>query len=284
VSLGGRYQRANAAYEDGRLFTVNVDGVMRAFDAATGEGLWSMQLPDKSLFSGPPVARGRKVFVAGVGPGGAMFGVSGLTGEVLWTQSVEGGDGSAPAVTESGVYGSWACVQAYKFAPDTGQGLWHYDSWCSGGGGMTPALIANRLYAPDFAGAGPLVLDPLTGESLGTFATDGTPAGTAQALFVMKSGALMAFPHGSSTATWTVPALGYSSAPIVVGAHVVVGTNTSMKVVVVSAATGELVSSDLLEAAVTAGSDVGYVGAPLSGLAAANNHLFVPAGQYLYSY
>ena len=60
VALGGRYQRANAAYEDGRLFTVNVDGVMRAFDAATGEGLWSVQLPDKSLFSGPPVARGRR--------------------------------------------------------------------------------------------------------------------------------------------------------------------------------------------------------------------------------
>jgi len=185
-------------------------------------------------------------------------------------------------VTESGVYASYACVQAYSYAADTGRLLWHHDSSCSGGGGMTPAVFGNRIYAPDFA-AQSLVLNPLTGEELGTFFGDTTPAGTARTAFILNDGHLTARPHDSTTPTWAVGDGTLSSAPLVVGAHVVIATTTK-KITVLSAATGELVSSDLLDDAVTPGGDVGYVGAPLSGLAAANNHLFVPAGNFLYAF
>ena len=36
VDLGGTYGWSNAAYDAGRVFAVNFDGLLRAFDAASG--------------------------------------------------------------------------------------------------------------------------------------------------------------------------------------------------------------------------------------------------------
>src|SRR3982750_1809608 len=44
-SLGGTYYWAGAAYDAGRVFTVNGDGVMQALDAASGASVWAEQLP-----------------------------------------------------------------------------------------------------------------------------------------------------------------------------------------------------------------------------------------------
>src|SRR5437588_4050907 len=44
--LGGGYSWANAAYDNGRVFALNVDGLTRAFDAKSGSLLWSRQIPD----------------------------------------------------------------------------------------------------------------------------------------------------------------------------------------------------------------------------------------------
>ena len=49
IDLGGSRHWSNAAYDNGRVFVVNHDGVLRAFDAASGALLWSKQLPGNFL-------------------------------------------------------------------------------------------------------------------------------------------------------------------------------------------------------------------------------------------
>src|SRR5262249_20648456 len=41
IDLGGSRPWSNAAYDAGRVFAVNIDGLLRAFDAASGTLLWS---------------------------------------------------------------------------------------------------------------------------------------------------------------------------------------------------------------------------------------------------
>ena len=50
IDLGGSRPWSNAAYDAGRVFAVNHDGVLRAFDAASGALLWSKQLPGQIFF------------------------------------------------------------------------------------------------------------------------------------------------------------------------------------------------------------------------------------------
>ena len=55
----------------GKVFVINVDGLLRAFDANTGALAWSTQL-SQYLFSSPPTAQGGVVYVGGSGGGGTL--------------------------------------------------------------------------------------------------------------------------------------------------------------------------------------------------------------------
>jgi outer membrane protein assembly factor BamB len=69
VDLGGTYNWSNAAYDSGHVFVVNYDGLLRAFDAASGALQWSKQLPEQYSFDSPPTASGGVVYVVGAGTG-----------------------------------------------------------------------------------------------------------------------------------------------------------------------------------------------------------------------
>ena len=45
ANVDGLFGFANAAYDSGKVFVVNFDAVVKAFDAATGTLLWSVLLP-----------------------------------------------------------------------------------------------------------------------------------------------------------------------------------------------------------------------------------------------
>ncbi len=75
-ALGGTYGWATAAYGDGRVYAINTDGVLSAYDAATGARGWSTTLKDQYSFSSPPTAAGGMVFVGGAGSGGTVYGVA----------------------------------------------------------------------------------------------------------------------------------------------------------------------------------------------------------------
>jgi outer membrane protein assembly factor BamB len=287
IDLGGFFPWSHAAYALGRVFTVNYDGLMQAFDAASGQQIWTTQLPGQYAFSSPPTVYGRRVFVGGAGGGGTMYGVAGNTGRVLWTAPVENGDDSSPVVTDSGVYVSYACVQAYGFDPASGSLLWHHSGDCEGGGGDTMALLGSVLYARDWASS-PLTLDAASGKVEGTFSSTTIPAGSSTTLFTTKSGALVATPlAGVATPLWTYSATMVTSAPLVIGDQVAIGSSVGEagltgEIDVLDAKSGKVLSSDPLPAPVSAPSEL--QSSPLTGMAAADNHLFFSAGGTLYAY
>lgn len=76
IELGGSSPASYAAYEGGKVFTVNYDGEVRAFEATTGAELWSMHLPSMGRFDSALTALGGKIYITGGGGSDAIFAVS----------------------------------------------------------------------------------------------------------------------------------------------------------------------------------------------------------------
>ena len=117
-----------------------------------------------------------------------------------WTDQVENGDASSPSVTDSGVYVSYACGQAYDFAPQSGASIWHHTSGCEGGGGSTSPVAAGRLWMCENYDTGPLILDPASGAEIGTFSSTAIPAFDGDTAFFLN-GANLEATDASSGAT-----------------------------------------------------------------------------------
>ena len=280
VALGGTYFWSSATYANGRVFAVNFDGVMSAYDAATGKQLWASQMTGQYSFSSAPTAFGGRVYVGGAGSGGTVYGVDASTGNIVWTAGVENGDDSSPAVSASGVYVSYACNNAYAFSPAQGTSFWSYSGSCEGGGGKTVALIDGRVYTRD--SMGDLILDASKGTLVGSYGSAYIPAGANGFLYTVNDGKVAAAQEGGASPKWTFGDGSIATAPLVVGHHVVVGTSSG-ELDVLSAADGSVVSSVQIGAGISS-PDEQNVSSPLTGLAAANDGLYVPAGTALYAY
>jgi hypothetical protein len=70
------------AYDHGKLFVVNDGGMLRSFDAATGQAGWSTKLPGQYAFSSPPTAVNGVIYVGGAGSAGTLYAVDESTGNV----------------------------------------------------------------------------------------------------------------------------------------------------------------------------------------------------------
>ncbi|TMD20127.1 MAG: choice-of-anchor D domain-containing protein [Chloroflexi bacterium] len=281
VSLGGTYPVASAAYDAGRVFTVNYSGQMRAFNEYTGTALWTTELPGQYAFSSPPTAVNGIVYTGGAGSGGTVYAVRESDGALLWTGSVMNGDNSSPAVTSAGVYVSYACGQSYDFDPVSGALLWHHSTDCSGGGGKTPVLANGQLYVRD-ASSGNVVLDPGDGHALGSFTANRAPAISGARGFFLNNSTLTAIDLNTNTTLWTFTGDGaLSSAPIVVNGFIYVGsTNGNLYAI---DPTGNQVWTANVGQAISA-PDEQNVSQPLTGLGAGYGYLLVPAGNTLNLY
>jgi outer membrane protein assembly factor BamB len=98
--VAGTYYTSLIAYDSGRLFVVNFDGVLQALDAATGKQLWRTQLPGQYAFESPPTARDGVVYLNGAGSGVTLYAVLESNGAVLWSQTMVAGDTSSPTLSE----------------------------------------------------------------------------------------------------------------------------------------------------------------------------------------
>ena len=205
ADLPGTYFFADAAYDSGKVFVVNFDGLMKAFDAASGSPLWSVNLPGQYAFTSAPTAVNGIVFIGGAGSGGTVYAVNETNGEVLWTMPVENGDSSSPAVTGGNVYVSYACPQSYAFNAVNGQQLWHHDSCCEGGGGATPVVHGGQVYVrEDFCDAtSGLVLDGNTGNPIGGFTSDTPPAFIGNLVLYLDDGTLVGVDVPSGQQLWS---------------------------------------------------------------------------------
>ena len=279
-AIPGTYAFSAAAYDAGRVFVVNSDGLLQALDPATGAQLWSRQLPGQSSFTSPPSAANGVVYTSGAGSGGTMYAVDEASGALLTTQPVANGDHSSPALSGSGVFASYACDQAYGFAKTTLAPVWHYSTGCSGGGGKSAVYAGGRVYVRD-ASAGNLVLDASNGTNLGSFATGPAvaPAVDATRIFTLSGGALSEQTL-AGTAGWSFTGDGtLTSAPILLStpaAEYVVEGSSSGHLYLLDAGTGTVAWSTTLAAGVAAPDEQNAL--QLTGLGAGQGLLVVPAG------
>jgi outer membrane protein assembly factor BamB len=267
---------ANAAYDSGKVFVVNGDGLMKAFDAAVGTLLWSVSLPGQYSFTSPPTAVNGIVFTGGAGSGGTVYAVDETNGAVLWMMPVENGDHSSPAVTQGKVFVSYACPQSYSFDATSGQQLWHYSSCCGGGGGKTPVVHAEQVYVRDdyCDQTGGLVLDANTGTVVRGFDSDRLPAFFGDLALFLQSGTLRAV-DSNGQVLWSFAGDGdLTSAPLIANQTIYIGSNSGTLYGL--NATGQQIWSTQVGAPIPAPDEHNFF--LTTGLGAGDGLLIVPAG------
>jgi outer membrane protein assembly factor BamB len=221
------------AFDNGRIFTLDSDTFVTAFDATTGQRIWKNQLvkpPYGGEASAAPTAY-RGIVYASVSNG--VMAVDEREGTVLWSQTVWGGDVSSPAVSDLGAFASYFCEQNYAFDRISGMQLWYNAGTCTGADGATPVLYDGTLFTRDDFPPGNLRLDATNGAVEGTLASTLAPAFHGSRGYYVSETAFSDVPMGTLSAVdlasqavlWTFNGDGYlSTAPVVVGGQVIVGS------------------------------------------------------------
>jgi outer membrane protein assembly factor BamB len=274
VDLGGSRPWSNAAYDAGRVFVVNHDGVLRAFDAASGAVLWTTQLPDQNAFWSPPTASGGVVYTTGAGLGSTLYAVDQQDGTVNWTALFfDGVNNSSPAVTPTGVFVS--LNQLAAFSPDGSL------IWTQPGAAATPVVFGGRLFVGDTL-TPKLMYDAATGAPLGSFPPGPPPAFSGSTGFFLTGSILRARDAYSGAVRWTFTGDGtLSSAPIVVNGYVYIGSSSG-KLYALDASTGANVWTGNVGAVIQ--TTESPVSRPHTGLGAGDGLVVVPASNLLVAY
>jgi outer membrane protein assembly factor BamB len=262
------------AYDQGHVYVADRNGVT-AFDSATGAQLWRRVFDDTIGIEAAPVATAGMVFVA-VRSYDMLWALNGTTGQPYWSADVQMGI-AGPTVGGGAVYMSLSCSHAYAFDLHWGSPIWATTP-CSGGiTSYTAVLAGDRLYVRD-TDSGDAILQASSGAKIGGFASDQIPAVDATRAFFVRNGQLIA----SGGAGWSFAGDGMlSTAPIVVNGIVYIGS-WGGNVFGVDASTGNQVWTDRPSFGVPP-TDETMTGI-LSGLAAADHLLVVPAYRNLVAY
>jgi outer membrane protein assembly factor BamB len=291
VNLAGPSFWSTLCYENGRVFALIGNGLLRAFDGTSGALIWARQLPGQFSFTSPPTVFQGVVYAGGGGNGGTAYAVSADTGNVLWSVPLANAGSSSPAVTTEGVYLSYLCINVYKLNPANGSQIWrNYIPGCSGSG-RVPVLYNGRLYARSPGSNSDWIYDSQTGGLAGDFNTSkSAPAFSGNMGFFLywpgfsgSYGTLVGRNVDSNLVYWSFTGDGaLQSSVLVVNDYVYVGSNTG-KLFAVEAATGHQVWST------TAGTSIPYVdevnsSQPITGFAAGEGILVVPTSTTLVAY
>jgi outer membrane protein assembly factor BamB len=269
------------AYESNRVFAINFNGLLRAYDASTGTQLWTRQLSGQA-FTSPPTAMGGTVYVGGVS---TLYAVNASDGTVKWSVPNAGGDQSAPAVTTNALYVSYSCNNAWAIGPAAGNVIWHYTSSCFGGGGKTPVYYNGRVYIRD-TGLENLAFDAAVGLPVASIPAGPAPAfhgSTGFYLNVNIISTLEARDISTNAVKWTFTGDGtLSSAPIIVNGTVYIGS-TSGKLYALDENTGANIWTGVVGSPVNR-PDEQNLSEPLIGLGAGEGLLVVPASSSVVAY
>ena len=283
VVIPGSYFWCGLAYSNGRVFVVNHNGLLRAFDAGTGLELWSSQMPGQYSFTSPPSPYNGIIYFGGAGGGGNVYAVRESDGAVIWNVHMGSGDyHCSPAIGDGGVFVNYACGRSYRFDLLTGAEVWRYTTGCSGGGGRTPVYYNGRFYGRlhRYSPKG-FVLDAATGVEVGRYDATPIPAFWDNQGFFVTSSALECRDAGTLNLIWRfAPMGGIVSAPIVVNGTVYVGGGETLYAA--DPETGGLLWSTNVGSSIWAPDE--HNARMLTGLGAGEGILVVPAGNLLVAY
>ena len=278
VELGGTYWWSAIAYDRGKIFALNGDGLLRSYDPQNGTPLWSTKLPNQDRFSGAPTALNGILYATGHGSGGTSYAVDETNGQVLWTVPI-GGFHEAPAVTDTAVYVAQECSQVHALAPRTGQTIWKQTTDCEGSFGAAAVYYNNKVYLRSISPPNLLVLDAKTGKKINIYSSQRTPVFDGSRGFIFSNGTLQAFDEATGRVLWSFAGDGdLTSNPLVVNGVLYMGSKAG-KLYGLNPSTGSQVFSIALPAPVTAPDD--WNGKRSEGMGAGNGRLFVPASTWL---
>jgi outer membrane protein assembly factor BamB len=149
-STPGTYFSAHIAANGGRVFSVNTDGVVRAFAADSGAPAWTTHLPDQSFVEAPPVAHAGTVFVhdARASSGSTLYALSAASGAVRWKAQVPLRGFGWPVLDGERVFLADGCGNAHALAQTTGEVVWtrQREKDCANEG--VPVVAGGRLFTP----------------------------------------------------------------------------------------------------------------------------------------
>ena len=101
----GKGPKSNPVVDDGRVFTMSINGTLRAWDAATGEALWrhveagNDTHPYWGTTTSPIVEDGKVIAHVGSCEKGALIAWDAATGKVVWRNDADPSCYSSPVVT-----------------------------------------------------------------------------------------------------------------------------------------------------------------------------------------
>jgi outer membrane protein assembly factor BamB len=280
IAIGGS---ANAAFDSGKIFVISSPfasaATIEAYDAQSGSQLWSTLLTGQYSFTGGLTAANGFVYAGGAGSGGTLYAVDQTTGAIAWTQSVQNGDNSTPAITADGVYVTYPCW-TYDFRPATGESIWNNNTGCEGGGGATPVVANQTVYSPNgTSGYNGSTYNAETGTLIGTYSADSPSAFSATTGYFLQDGTLRGISVANNTVLWSFAGDGQlTGAPIAVNQYVFI-SSASGNLYALDGATGQQMWKVTLPAPVD-----WQLAVPLSGLSAGDGLLVVPAGTKVTTY
>ncbi|MDN5864520.1 MAG: PQQ-binding-like beta-propeller repeat protein [Gammaproteobacteria bacterium] len=279
---------ANAAYDAGSVFVVSSSpfsesAFMQAYDTGTGSLEWSIRLEGQRDFTSGPTALNGFVYTGGAGTGGTLYAVDENDGTIVWTQGVENGANSTPAVSADGVYVAYPC-HTYDFRPATGELVWQDSVGCTGGGGASPVVANGKLYAPNgFGSYDGAVFDAETGDLLGSYVADNPPAIAQDDGYFLQNGILYDIDLGNGSIVWGFAGDGdLVTSPIVINQYVFVGASSG-NLYALDRQTGQQVWQIDVGAPIPPGAGWGAA-MQLTGLSAGHGLLIVPAGNSVVAY
>jgi outer membrane protein assembly factor BamB len=276
VELGGVYWWSGLAYDNGKIFALNGDDLLRAYKAGDGTPVWSTQLPSAFSVSAPPTALNGIVYTAGSGwEGGGLYAIDEATGAQLW-RAGEGDMHDGPAVTDSAVYFGAGCAQVRALAPRKGSVLWSKDTGCGGSMGAPTVYYNGKVYVRSVSPPNLLVADAKTGRPLQTYGADRMPVFAGSRAFFFANGNLQGVDEATGRILWTFAGEGdLTSNPLVVNNTLYIGSSKS-RLYALDPASGSVLSTVELPGGMDAPDD--WNGGRTVGMGAGNGRLFVPVG------
>lgn len=149
---------ASPVIADGKIFVLDAEVTVHAFDQTTGKKLWETELVpegedgDEGRGGGVAFDKGRLFVVTGFGLGYALDPAS---GKVIWTQKVGDPFRAAPTANGGRVFAITSDNQTICFAQETGEVLWRHRGIVESAGilsSTSPAVSGAIAIAPYSSG------------------------------------------------------------------------------------------------------------------------------------